>query len=218
MHWPQPDEDIEMSWETTVRLTEEGKVRYLGVSNYNTSQMERIRKIAPITSLQPPYSIVQPEVERDTFPYTLEHGIGNLVYAPMKSGLLTGAMSKERLANMPADDWRTRSPFFREPVLSRNLKLVELLREIADPHGRTPGEVAIAWTLRHPAVTAAVVGMRNAGQVEGVIGAMEFRLSDEEIDRIETFTKENPIARMKEPNANQPKTDSAGSRRGVPAQ
>jgi len=192
VHWPEPDEDIEEGWETMAELQREGKVRYIGVSNFSTEQMERARKIAPITSLQPPYSIVQPEAEESILPYTLEHNIGVIVYAPMKSGLLTGAMTRERLASLPPDDWRRRSPFFQEPMLTRNLALVELLRAIGDRHGRTPGEVAIAWTLRHPAVTAAIVGLRNPGQVEGIIGAADFRLSPDEIQEIETFMTEHP--------------------------
>jgi aryl-alcohol dehydrogenase-like predicted oxidoreductase len=149
--------------------------------------MERAWKIAPITSLQPPYSIVQAEIEKEDLPYAQRRGIGVIAYAPMKSGLLTGAMTRERLANMPPDDWRLRSPYFQEPALTRSLALVELLREIGARHGRTPGEVAIAWTLRHPAVTAAIVGMRSAEQVEGVIGAMEFRLSPGQVDEIDAF-------------------------------
>ena len=189
MHWPEPDEDIEKGWETMARLQEDGKVRHIGLSNYSASQMDRVQKIAPITSMQPPYSIVQREVEEEVLPYALEHGIGSIIYAPMKSGLLTGAMTRERLANLPDDDWRRRSPFFQEPALTKSLGLVDLLRQIGDGHGRTPGEVAIAWTLRHPAVTAAIVGLRKPSQVDGVIGAMEFRLSDDEIQQIDSFMK-----------------------------
>ncbi len=187
VHWPEPDEDIEEGWEAMAELQREGKVRYIGVSNFSTEQMERIRKIAPITSLQPPYSIVQPEVEESILPYALEHNIGVIVYAPMKSGLLTGAMTRQRLASLPPDDWRRRSPFFQEPMLTRNLALVDLLREIGNRHGRAPGEVAIAWTLRHPAVTGAIVGLRNPGQVDGIIGAADFRLSPEEVQEIGDF-------------------------------
>ena len=193
IHWPEPDKDVEEGWETLARLREEGKVRYIGVSNFGVRHMERARKIAPITSLQPPYSIVQPEAETAILPYALEHNIGVIVYAPMRSGLLTGAMTRERLARLPAEDWRRRSPYFQEPMLTRNLALVELLREIGGRHGRTPAEVAIAWTLRHPAVTGAIVGLRNAGQIEGVIGAAEFRLSPEEITEIEQFMNEHPV-------------------------
>ena len=193
IHWPEPEEDIEAGWETLARLQQEGKLRYIGVSNFTVEQMERIRSIAPVTSLQPPYSIVQPEAEQHLLPYCAAHNIGVIVYAPMRSGLLTGAMTRERLAALPEEDWRRRSPFFQEPQLTRNLALVELLREIGRRHGRTPGEVAIAWTLRRPEVTGAIVGLRNPGQLAGVIGAAEFRLSEEEAGEIETFLREHPV-------------------------
>ena len=184
VHWPEPDEDIEEGWTTMAKLREEGKVRWIGVSNFNVEQMKRAAAIAPITSLQPPYSIISPEIEESILPYTQKNNIGVLVYSPMKSGMLTGKMSRERIASMPDDDFRKRTPNFQEPLLTRNLELAELLRKIGAKHGRTPGEVAIAWTLRHPAVTAAIVGLRTPAQVDGVIGAMEFRLSDAEVGRI----------------------------------
>lgn len=187
IHWPEPDEDIEEGWTTMAELKAEGKVRYIGVSNFNADQMRRAQAIAPITSLQPPYSMISPEIEESILPYTAANNIGVIVYSPMKSGLLSGTMTRERVAAMPEDDFRRRTPQFQEPKLSRNLELVELLRKIGKSHGRTPGEVAIAWTLRHPAVTAAIVGMRSAGQVDGVIGAADFRLSPEEIAKIEAF-------------------------------
>jgi aryl-alcohol dehydrogenase-like predicted oxidoreductase len=187
IHWPHPEEDVEEGWATLAKLKEEGKVRWIGVSNFNPAQMERCRSIAPITSLQPPYSAVSPEIERDTLPYCEQHGIGVIVYSPMKSGLLTGAMTRERVANFPQDDFRRRAPAFQEPQLTRNLALAELMRRIGERHGRSAGEVAIAWVLRHPAVTAAIVGMRSAEQAKGVLGALEFRLSPEEISEIENF-------------------------------
>jgi aryl-alcohol dehydrogenase-like predicted oxidoreductase len=177
MHWPEPDEDVEEGWETMAQLKAEGKVRWIGVSNFNAAQLERAQRIAPITSLQPPYSIVQPEVEESVLPFCERNGVGVIAYAPMKSGLLTGKMTRERLASLPEDDFRRRNPFFQEPMLTRALGVVEVLRAIGERHGRTPGEVAIAWTLRNPAVTGAIVGLRNAGQLEGVIGAADFRLS-----------------------------------------
>jgi aryl-alcohol dehydrogenase-like predicted oxidoreductase len=185
IHWPEPDEDIEEGWETLAQLKKEGKVRWIGVSNFNAPQLERARKIAPITSLQPPYSAISPEIEQEVLPYCQRHGIGVIVYSPMKSGLLTGKMTRERVAAMPEDDFRRRAPAFQEPQLTRNLALADLMRNIGECHGRTAGEVAIAWALRHPAVTAAIVGMRSAAQVEGVIGALEFRLSPEEIAEID---------------------------------
>src|SRR5580704_13017041 len=187
IHWPEPDEDIEEGWTAMAQLQREGKVRWVGVSNFNADHMRRAQAIAPITSLQPPYSMLSPEIEEAILPYAQAHGIGVIVYSPMKSGLLSGAMTRERVAAMPADDFRRRTPHFQEPRLTRNLELAELLRSIGRRHDRTPAEVAIAWTLRHPAVTAAIVGMRSAKQVEGVIGAAEFRLSALEVAEIEAF-------------------------------
>jgi aryl-alcohol dehydrogenase-like predicted oxidoreductase len=186
IHWPEPDEDVEEGWETLARLKEEGKVRWIGVSNFNVAQLERCRAIAPITSLQPPYSAVSPEVQDALLPYCQEHGIGTIVYSPMKSGLLTGKMTRERVAALPEDDFRRRAPAFQEPQLTRNLALADRMKEIGARHGRSAGEVAIAWTLRHPAVTAAIVGMRSAGQTAGVIGALEFTLSPAEIAEIDS--------------------------------
>ena len=185
IHWPEPDEDVEEGWETLARLKDEGKVRWIGVSNFNMVQLDRIRSIAPVTSLQPPYSAISPEVEVSQLPYCLEHGIGVIVYSPMKSGLLAGKMTRERIAALPEDDFRRRVPAFQEPLLTRNLALADVMKAIAARHGRTAGEAAIAWALRHPAVTAAIVGMRSAEQVAGVIGALEFRLSAEEIAEID---------------------------------
>ncbi|MBL8227999.1 MAG: aldo/keto reductase [Bryobacterales bacterium] len=185
IHWPEPDEDVEEGWSTLAELQKEGKVRWIGVSNFSVAQMKRAAAIAPITSLQPPYSMVSPEVETEVLPYACENNIGVIVYSPMKAGLLTGAMTRERALNLPADDWRRRNPAFQEPNLSRNLELVETLRVIGAGHGRTPGEVAIAWCLRRPEVTGAITGMRNPAQVDGVIGALEFRLSSDEIASID---------------------------------
>jgi aryl-alcohol dehydrogenase-like predicted oxidoreductase len=187
IHWPEPDEQIEEGWAEMAKLKAEGKVRYIGVSNFNVQQMERAQAIAPITSLQPPYSMISPEVEDAILPYCAANNIGVIVYSPMKSGLLSGKMTRERVAAFPEDDFRRRTPNFQEPLLSRNLELAELLREIGRRHGRTPGEVAIAWVLRRPEVTAAIVGMRSAEQVEGVIGAAEFRLSGAETAEIQSF-------------------------------
>jgi aryl-alcohol dehydrogenase-like predicted oxidoreductase len=185
MHWPEPDEDIEEGWATMAKLREEGKVRWIGVSNYNVSQLQRIAKIAPVTSLQPPYSMLVRGAEQDVLPYALDNGIGVIVYSPMRNGLLSGGMTRERVEGFAADDFRRRVPDFQEPALTRNLKVADLLKEIGKRHGRTAGEVAIAWTLRNPAVTGAIVGMRSVAQLEGVIGAMEFRLSKGEIEEIE---------------------------------
>lgn len=190
IHWPQPDEDVEEGWGALAKLKEEGKVRWIGVSNFDAQQMERCRKIAPITSLQPPYSAISPEIEEVTLPYCLEHSIGVIVYSPMKSGLLSGKMTKERVEAFPADDFRRKALNFQEPYLTRNLGLQELMKTIGARHGRSAGQVAIAWTLRHPAITAAIVGMRSAEQAHGVLGALEFRLSDEELGEIDRFRQE----------------------------
>jgi aryl-alcohol dehydrogenase-like predicted oxidoreductase len=185
IHWPELDEDIEEGWTELTRLQQAGKVRYIGVSNFSVSQMKRAQAIAPITSLQPPYSIVTREIEKEILPYAAQNNIGVIVYSPMSAGLLTGAMTRERVANFTAEDWRRNLPNFREPLLSRNLELVEQLRAIGRRHGRTPGEVAIAWTLHNPAVTGAIVGFRSVKQLTGIIGAAEFRLSLEEMGEIE---------------------------------
>jgi aryl-alcohol dehydrogenase-like predicted oxidoreductase len=192
IHWPQPDEDIEEGCTTLAELKEEGKVRYIGLSNFSVSQMKRAQAIAPITALQPPYSLLAREVEKEILPYCAEQNIGVIVYSPMRSGLLSGAMTRERAGALPDNDWRRGDPDFQEPRLSRHLQLVELLRSIGKRDGRTPGEVAIAWTLRHPAVTAAIVGLRYPEQVTGIIGAAEFRLTSQEIGEIENFFNPGP--------------------------
>ena len=185
IHWPEPDADIEEGWTEMARLREEGKVRFIGVSNFSVQQMKRAMKIAPITSLQPPYSLVAREVEEDILPFCMRNNIGVIVYSPMYSGLLAGAMTRQRIANFAPDDWRRRDQNFQEPNLSRNLRLVEVLREVGKRHGRTPGEVAIAWTLHNQVVTGAIVGVRSPEQVRGIIGATQFRLNDKEVMEIE---------------------------------
>ena len=187
IHWPNPEADLEEGWQEMARLKEEGLVRHIGVSNFSVDQLRRIIPIAPVATLQPPYSMLRPAIEQTLLPFCMEQNIGVIVYSPMLSGMLSGAMTRERAANFSADDWRRNNKEFQEPRLSANLELVELLKRIGTPHGRSAGEVAIAWTLRHPAVTGAIVGGRNAAQVEGVVGAAEFRLSAEEIGVIERF-------------------------------
>jgi aryl-alcohol dehydrogenase-like predicted oxidoreductase len=192
VHWPNPDGDIEEAWETLAELQWQQKIRYIGVSNFSVEQIKRAQKMAPVTSLQPPYSLVFPEVEEEILPYCLEEGIGVINYSPMASGLLSGKMSKERLESLPADDWRHKSPDFSKKRLGRNLALAELLGKIGSPYNRTAGEVAIAWTLLNPAVTAAIVGMRNPEQVAGVINAADIFLSEEDIGAIQKFLSVNP--------------------------
>ena len=191
IHWP-PDPDsaaLEEGWSTLADLKREGKVRWVGVSNFNVQQLQRAQAIAPVTSLQPRYSLVHREIENEILPYCLSEGIGVLVYSPMASGLLTGAMTRERAAKLPADDWRRGHPDFTEPNLSHNLALVGRMRETANRHKRSVGEVAIAWTLRHPAVTGAIVGARNARQAEGVMRAGEVHLTEHEVNEIEAFAE-----------------------------
>jgi aryl-alcohol dehydrogenase-like predicted oxidoreductase len=185
IHWPQPDPDIEEGWTEMARLKEQGKVRYIGVSNFDAAQMRRAQDIAPITSLQPRYSLLARDIEESILPFAAEHNIGVIVYSPMYSGLLSGAMTRERIRSFAPDDWRSKNPNFQEPLLSRNLRLACLLRDIGSRHGRTAGEVAIAWTLHNPAVTGAIVGVRSRSQVDGIIGAGDFTLNNEELAEID---------------------------------
>jgi len=193
VHWPNPEEEIEEGWAELARQQKLGKIRWIGVSNFNVDQMKRAQAIAPITSLQPPYSMLRPAIEQEILPFCEQNNIGVINYSPMVSGLLTGRMSAERVANMPSDDWRRKAPEFNEPRLSRNLRLVEVLREIGSAHGVEPGVVAVAWTLHHPAITAAIVGGRSADQVKGFVPALHFRLNDEEFGRIGEFLAANPV-------------------------
>ncbi len=192
IHWPNPEDEIEEAWETLARFQEQGKVRYIGVSNFNVAQMRRAQAIAPITSLQPPYSLLRRDIESEILPFCRQHNIGVINYSPMVSGLLTGKMTAERIRNLPEDDWRRRNQNFQEPKLSRNLELAALLGEIGREHGVQAGVVAIAWTLRNPAITAAIVGARRPDQVEGTLPAATFRLSDAEAERIERWLAEHP--------------------------
>ncbi len=187
VHWPNPEDEIEEGWEALKRLRGQGKLRWIGVSNFSVDQMKRALKIAPITSLQPPYSMLRRAVEAEILPFAQANGIGVINYSPMVSGLLTGKMTAARAAALPADDWRRGSVEFNEPNLSRNLRLVELLREIGHGHGVSPGVVAVAWTLHHPAITAAIVGGRSKSQVEETAPALRFRLSQEEYGTIGRF-------------------------------
>jgi aryl-alcohol dehydrogenase-like predicted oxidoreductase len=189
IHWPVPDEELEEGWTTMAELQREGKVRWIGVSNFSVAQMERALKIAPITSLQPPYSAINRSAEPEILPFCLKHGIGVINYSPMHSGLLTGAMTKERVAQMPEDDFRRNAKNYQEPQLSRNLELAELFKTIGKRHGVEAGVAAIAWTLHNPAITAAIVGGRNAKQVEGVLPAVNFRLSEAEYAEVGEFLK-----------------------------
>ncbi len=187
IHWPNPEPEIEEGWQEMVRLKEEGLVRHIGVSNFSVEQMRRLGRRAPVESLQPQYSLLSRGIENEILPFCQRSGMGVIVYSPMASGLLTGAMTRERVAKFPADDWRRGAANFQEPALTRNLAFVERLKQFGARHGRSAGEVTIAWTLRHPAVTGAIVGGRSRAQVEGMIGAAEFRLSPAEVMEVEKF-------------------------------
>lgn len=187
-HWPAADlAETEEGWSEMARLQREGKVRWIGVSNFSVEELEHARAIAPITSLQPPYSLIKHEAGHELLPWCQEHGVGVIAYSPMGSGLLTGAMTRERIAAFPPDDWRSHSDEFKEPRLSEHLALAERLRTVGQRHGCSPGEVAIAWVLRNPAVTGAIVGGRNPEQVEGIMEAIDIHLSDEEVAEIEGY-------------------------------
>jgi aryl-alcohol dehydrogenase-like predicted oxidoreductase len=198
IHWPAwkggPESaspgSIEEAMVEMAKLQDEGKIRNIGVSNFNARQMQRAQKIAPVASLQPPYSLLARDVETSILPFARQHGIGVIVYSPMASGMLSGAMTRERIAAFPEDDWRKDSPNFQEPMLTRNLRLVETLRAIGKRRGATPGEVAIAWTLTNPAVTGAIIGVRSADQVGGIAGAADVHLGPDEIQEIAQGTRQ----------------------------
>ena len=192
IHWPIEDQDLEMGWTTMADLKREGKVRHIGVSNFSPSQMERCLEIAPIVSLQPPYSMINRAVEAEILPFCLGHSIGVINYAPMHSGLLTGAMTRERVDNLPPDDFRRKARNYQEPYLSRNLAIADFLKQIGARHGVTAGVIAIAWTLANPAITAAIVGGRSLEQVAGVWPAAKFRLSKDEMQEIQAFLEAHP--------------------------
>jgi aryl-alcohol dehydrogenase-like predicted oxidoreductase len=192
IHWPIPDEDVEEAWTTLADLKSEGKVRHIAVSNFDVNQMKRAMQIAPISSNQVPYSAIRPEMSEEVLPFCQENNIGVLVYSPMQAGLLTGKMSRERLQHMPPGDWRAKGDQFREPRLSRNLALQDLVVEIGRERDRTAPEVAVAWVLANTAVTGAIVGARRPEQVDGFIGAGEFSLDEAALARINTFIRQNP--------------------------
>jgi aryl-alcohol dehydrogenase-like predicted oxidoreductase len=193
VHWPAwngaPESaspgSIEEALSALAEMQRQGKIRHIGVSNFDAAQMKRALNITQIVSLQPPYSLLARNVETSVLPFVKANNVGVIVYSPMYSGLLSGAMTSERIAGLSEDDWRKRNPNFQEPLLSRNLRLVEVLRSIGKHYDVSPGEVAIAWTLRNPAVTAAIVGVRTAKQVRGIRGAASFLLSDAEAAEIE---------------------------------
>jgi aryl-alcohol dehydrogenase-like predicted oxidoreductase len=184
IHWPDPEPDIEEGWATFAELKEQGLVRHIGVSNFDVGQLRRIQAIAPVETLQPPYSLVDRGAEEEILPFAEREGIGVIVYSPMGSGLLTGAMTRDRIAALPDDDWRRRGDQFTEPRLSRNLALVERLRAVAERHDTTPGALAVAWALRNPAVDGAIVGFRRPDQVDPILAAASLELTDEDVAAI----------------------------------
>jgi aryl-alcohol dehydrogenase-like predicted oxidoreductase len=185
IHWPNPEPDIEQGWAALAELKEQGVVRHIGVSNFDVGQLRRIQGIAPVETIQPPYSLVDPAAEEELLPYAEQQGIGVIVYSPMGSGLLTGAMTRERIAAMPEDDWRRTDPRFTEPLLSRHLALADRLRVIGERHGVTPGAVAAAWTLANPAVDGAITGFRRPDQVAPVLAAANLELTEQDLAEID---------------------------------
>ncbi len=185
IHWPVPEEDIEEGWAAMAELKEQGLVRHIGVSNFSVSQLRRIAQIAPVETIQPPYSLIDRAAEAELLPFAGREGIGVIVYSPMGSGLLTGGITRERIAAMPDDDWRKTDPRFTEPQLSRHLALAARLRTVAARHGTTPGAVAVAWTLRNPAVDGAIAGFRRPGQVDPILTAAGLELTGSDIAEIE---------------------------------
>jgi aryl-alcohol dehydrogenase-like predicted oxidoreductase len=185
IHWPDPEEDIEEGWSALVELKEQGLVRHIGVSNFDVDQLRRIQQIAPVETLQPPYSLIERDIEREILPYVEHEGIGVIVYSPMGSGMLTGGMTPARIESLAEDDWRKHDARFTEPQLSRNLELVERLKTIAERHATTPGAVAVAWTLHTPAVDGAIVGFRRPDQVDPILAATNLGLTDEDLAEIE---------------------------------
>ena len=185
MHWPVPDEEIEEGWAALVELRDEGLTRHIGVSNFDVGQLRRAERISRVETLQPPFSLIDRAVEAEILPFAEREAIGVIVYSPMGSGLLTGSMTRERIEALPDDDWRKRDPRFRDPELARHLELVERLRSVAERHGTTPGAVAAAWTLRHPAVDAAIVGFRRPDQVDPIVVAANLEFGEDEVAAIE---------------------------------
>jgi aryl-alcohol dehydrogenase-like predicted oxidoreductase len=189
IHWPIPAADIEEGWAALAELKEQGLVRHIGVSNFSVGQLRRIQQIAPVETLQPQYSLIERGIEREILPFAEREAIGVIAYSPMGSGMLTGAMTRERVAQLPEEDWRKRDARFSEPRLSQNLELVERLKAVADRHDTTPGAVAVAWTLRNPAVSGAIVGFRHPGQVDPILAAATLELSENDIYEIEGATR-----------------------------
>ena len=197
IHWPlwpsgKPGYDpgsIEEAWQTLVALKQEGKAAFIGVSNFDADQLRRISEIEPPVSLQPPYSLLRRDIEQRVLPYCRERNIGVIPYSPMQSGLLTGKMTRERIGSLPEGDWRRGSRFFQEPMVSKAFDIVDVLKQIAKEHGRTPGEIAIAWTLHNPAITAAIVGARRPQQLDEIVGAGDLRLTAQDLEQLDAISR-----------------------------
>jgi aryl-alcohol dehydrogenase-like predicted oxidoreductase len=189
IHWPDPEPQIDQGWAALAELKEQGMVRHIGVSNFGSEQLRRIAQIAPVETLQPPYSLVARDAEADILPWAERAGIGVIVYSPMGSGLLSGGMTRERIVAMPDDDWRKRDIRFQEPQLSEHLALVQRLARVAQRYDTTPGAVAVAWTLRNPAVDAAIVGFRRPDQVDPLLAAADLTLTHQDLAEIEDLTE-----------------------------
>jgi aryl-alcohol dehydrogenase-like predicted oxidoreductase len=185
IHWPNPEEDIEQGWSAFAELKEQGLVRHIGVSNFDVGQLQRIQQIAPVETLQPPYSLIARDAEDKILPFAEHEDIGVIAYSPMGSGLLTGAMTRERIQGLPEDDWRKHSERFQEPKLTEHLALVGRLKRVAARMDTTPGAVAVAWALRNPAVDGAIIGLRRPDQVDSILDAASLELSDADVDDIE---------------------------------
>ncbi len=181
IHWPDANTPVEESWEAMIRLQEQGKVRYIGVSNFDVPLLERCEALHHVNSLQPPYNLLNRKVEKNILPWCQQHGVGVVAYSPMQSGLLTGRFDKSRLA---PDDWRHKSPYFKEPQLSKNLQFVEKLKPIAARYDKTVAQLAISWVLMHPAVTSAIVGARRPEQIEEIVGGAGWKIEEEDMQEI----------------------------------
>jgi aryl-alcohol dehydrogenase-like predicted oxidoreductase len=189
IHWPIPAADIEEGWAALAELKQQGLVRHIGVSNFDADQLRRIGQIAPVETLQPQYSLIERDVEQEILPFAEQQEIGVIAYSPMGSGMLTGAMTRERIAALAEEDWRKHDARFNDPQLSENLDLVERLKAVAERHATTPGAVAVAWTLRNPAVDGAIVGFRRPDQVDPILPAANLKLTDQDIAEIEGSTR-----------------------------
>ena len=196
IHWPDPDPDIEEGWTEIARQVKAGKIRYAGVSNFSVAQIKRLQKIHPVASLQPPYSMLRRDVEAELLPFCGANGIGVIVYSPMQAGLLAGRFTRERARQLPDSDWRKRSPYFTEPALSANLTLVERLKALAGKKGRSAAEIAIAWVLRRPEVTAAIVGGRGPEQVKQTRGGADWDLTPAEIAEIDAIIAQREATKL----------------------